>query len=350
MTRLQPPRWLTFAILAVATVSSGCALAPKTVIAVPDMPKELNKVTMPEYVIEPPDVLLVDLIAAVPKPPYRIQPLDSLALRLDALVEAPLAGIFPVEIDGTLSLGANYGSVPVAGLTLEEAKKAIEKQALKFARKATADVALAQGRALQQVRGPHLVRQDGVIGLGTYGSVRVTGMTIPQARAAIEAHLSQYFQAPEISLDISGFNSKVYYVIFDGGGSGASVSRQAITGNETVLDAIGNLNGLSPIANTHNIWVSRPAPEGKGTTVLPVDWPAIVECGNVSTNYQLLPGDRLFVKALPAVTIETRLSRFLNPLERIAGFSILGAGTINTLKFRNGGGLGGIGGGGIGGF
>jgi hypothetical protein len=58
------------------------------------------------------------------------------------------------------------------------------------------------------------------------------------AKAAIENHLSKFFQKPSISLDISGFNSSVYYVIFDGGGFGEQVNRFPFTGNETVLDAI----------------------------------------------------------------------------------------------------------------
>ena len=37
------------------------------------------------------------------------------------------------------------------------------------------DVAVAESRALQQIRGEHLVRTDGTVGLGVYGSVQVDG-------------------------------------------------------------------------------------------------------------------------------------------------------------------------------
>ncbi|MFM8984663.1 MAG: hypothetical protein ACKONH_01140, partial [Planctomycetia bacterium] len=40
--------------------------------------KELAKVTLPAYVIEPPDILLVDALRVVPKPPFRIQSFDTL--------------------------------------------------------------------------------------------------------------------------------------------------------------------------------------------------------------------------------------------------------------------------------
>src|SRR6266566_3224259 len=42
------------------------------------VPTEKSKVTLPEYVIEPPDILLIDVIKLVPKAPYRFEPLDVL--------------------------------------------------------------------------------------------------------------------------------------------------------------------------------------------------------------------------------------------------------------------------------
>src|SRR5438270_577635 len=79
---------------------------------------------------------------------------------------------------------------------------------------------LAEYRGQQQVRGEHLVRPDGTVGLGTYGEVHLAGFTLLEAKAAIEAHLSQFIQKPEISLDVAGYNSKVYFVVFDQGGFG----------------------------------------------------------------------------------------------------------------------------------
>src|SRR5690348_12424847 len=46
------------------------------------VPRELAKVTLPTYVIEPPDILLVDALRVVPLPPYRIAPLDILFIEV----------------------------------------------------------------------------------------------------------------------------------------------------------------------------------------------------------------------------------------------------------------------------
>ena len=48
------------------------------------------------------------------------------------------------------------------------------------------------------------MRTDGTVSLGTYGSVQVVGLTLAQAKKAIETHLSAFLQAPEVSVDDPG--------------------------------------------------------------------------------------------------------------------------------------------------
>src|SRR5215831_19854409 len=123
--------------LAVLSASSGCrtwyGLNPvpaKAVGAPPSyVPTELNKVSLPPYVIEPPDILLVDALRIVPKEPFHIEPLDILQVDAEGtLPEAPIHGLYQVEPGGMLNLGASYGKVRVGGLSLDEAAGAVEKQ------------------------------------------------------------------------------------------------------------------------------------------------------------------------------------------------------------------------------
>jgi polysaccharide biosynthesis/export protein len=339
---------LTLALLSgCQTLHPGPQHAPLTL----PLPRELKKVSLPPYVIEPPDILQIDAVRLVPKPPYRIEPLDALSIGVpEALPNEPISGVYTVEPDGRINLGPSYGSVAVAGMTQEEARKAIESHLGPILKAPQAFVALAQTRGVQQVQGPHLVRPDGTVGLGVYGGVFVTGMTLPEAKEAVEAHLTQFFVRPEVSLDVTAYNSKVYYVVSDGGGSGEQVTRLPITGNETVLDAVGTVGGLGPISSKHKIWIVRPTPDDADCDqVLPVDWNAIVRRGVTRTNYQLLPGDRLYVQAQSFVTFDTQLGRFLAPFERMFGFTLLGNATVRALQ-GNSGGQGGAGGGFGGGF
>jgi polysaccharide export outer membrane protein len=273
------------------------------------VPTELQKIMHAPYVIEPPDVLYIDAVRIVPKPPYCIEPLDILLIQVaETLPNQPIAGPFSVSPDGTVNLGYSYGSVRVAGLTLEQAAVVIRNQLARNLRDPQVAVALAQFRGVQQTRGEHLVGQDGTITLGTYGCVPVTGLTLHQAKLAIEQHLSQYLLNPEISLSIAAYNSKVYYLIVDGGGFGQQVFRFPITGNETVLDAVSQINGLPPITSTKRLWLARPAPAGNCCyQILPIDWHAIVQTADPATNYQLFPGDRIYIKANKMLAINNYL-------------------------------------------
>ena len=329
--------WLV-AMAIVCVSGTGCVHRDLRPVAPIDGPRELAKAIHPEYTIEPPDILLIDALYLVPLPPYRIKSLDALLVRVPkAATVDPINGIYQVDPDGTINLGVSYGTVRVAGLTLAEAKTAIEKRLAGTLANPVAEVAIAESRGLQQVRGQHLVRTDGTVSLGTYGSVQVVGLTLAQAKKAIEAHLSAFLQTPEVSVDVAAYNSKVFYVVYDGGGAGQQVYRLPITGNETVLDAVSQLNGLSPVSDTHRMWVARPGPPGHGCQVMPVDWTGITACARTETNYQLFPGDRIYVKADPLVTIDTKLGRMLSPIERILGVTLLGETTVRSFGNGNNG-------------
>lgn len=335
-----------FALVLTSFQAGGChsvQTAPGNTVPAEGLPRELVKVSLPEYRVEPPDVLLIEAVRAIPKPPYKAEPLDVLFVQLAAPIpDNPLSGPVTIEPDGTIALGPAYGgAVRVVGLTIPEIKAALEKHLTEVAKLKAPQitVSLAQAQAAQRITGPHLVRQDGVVALGTYGSVSVAGLTLSEARQAIEAHLSQYLQNPKISVDVQGYNSKLYYVIQDGGGAGQTVTRLPITGNETVLDAIAQLNGLSPVASQDRIWVSRPAPTGCAYQILPVNWRAITECGDTTTNYQLMPGDRIFVASYPMVRLDTTMARLISPVERALGIILLGNSVKQSLRNNNGNGL-----------
>jgi polysaccharide export outer membrane protein len=336
-------RWIGLWFL-LASLAVGC-VHTRHEAEIPATFNERNKASLPEYIIEPPDILQIDLLYAVPLPPYHIQPMDLLALTVTNTPAAdPIAGVFPVDPDGTVALGGRYGNVTVAGMTMNQARTALEKHLSTILKDAKVSLSIAQGRGAQLVRGPHIVRPDGTVALGNYGSVRVSGLTLTDAKKAIEAALAKSLQSPEVVVNVIGYNSKVYYVVFNLGGAGQQLIRLPVTGNDTVLDAISQVNGLSSVSDPRKVWVARSAGPGEASQVLPVDWHGITKCGRAESNYQLFPGDRLYVQAYPLVSTDTQLARVLNPIERLLGFSLLGGFTIQQLKFNNnnGGGVGGV--------
>ena len=238
MLPAPPKKYVVLAIFAAVLCAGGCGCIHWGCATPVDnlVPNEAARVPQPPYTIEPPDILIVNAGNLVPQPPFRISPQDILSIRVNKeekpLIETqPISGLFAVSPEGRVDLGYSYGTVFVISMTLEEARKAIDSHLSGRFKGYQVYVDLAQSsQALQQIRGEHLVRGDGTIGLGSYGSVYVDSMTVDEARAAIEKHLSQYLQSPKISVDIGGFNSKVYYVITDLAGSGQKVFRLPLTG------------------------------------------------------------------------------------------------------------------------
>jgi polysaccharide export outer membrane protein len=186
----------------------------------------------------------------------------------------------------------------------------------------------------QPIRGQHLVRPDGTIGVGIYGSVYVAGMTLDQAREAIARQIrtvKKDFDIATLSVDVLAYNSKFYYIVSDGGGYGEQVIRLPITGSETVLDAISQIGGLNAVASKKQVWVARTA-GGHGQQILPVDWCGITKGGQVATNYQVMPNDRIYVNSKALVRVDTGLSRILSPVERVFGVTLLGSTTVNSIR------------------
>lgn len=311
-----------------ATLAANCDGDPAKMPA-----KELAKVSLPPYVIEPPDILLIDALRIVPKPPFRIQSFDSLQVIVEGtLLEQPINGIYVVEPGGLLDLGPSYGKVAVGGKSLDEAQDAVFRHLKRVLREPQVSLTLAQAAGQQQVTGEHLVGPDGTVNLGTYGSVYVTGLTLAEAKEVIEAQLDKFLDAPLVSVDVFSYNSKVYYVITEGAGQGDNVAKFPVTGNETVLDAIAQVNGLSKLSSKE-IWIARPAPSGIGCDqVLPVDIDAIMRGGATATNYQLLPGDRLFIAQDPWIAFNNIIEKVTAPFEQIMGSTLLGAQTVYTFQ------------------
>ncbi|MFM7108133.1 MAG: polysaccharide biosynthesis/export family protein [Planctomycetaceae bacterium] len=310
-----------------AITDANCPADPATLPA-----KELAKVTLPPYVIEPPDILLVDALRVVPKPPFRIQSFDTLQVIVEGtLLEQPINGLYVVEPGGMLDLGPSYGKVMVANQSLEEAQDSVFRHLKRILREPQVSLTLAQAAGQQQVAGEHLVGPDGTINLGTYGTVFVTGMTINEAKAAIEKHLAHYLDAPLVSVDVFSYNSKVYYVVTEGAGFGDNIARFPVTGNETVLDAISQINGLSRLSSK-DVWIARPAPSHVGCDqILPVDIDAIMKGASTATNYQIMPGDRVFIAQDQWIAFDSIVGKVTAPFERILGFSLLGAQTARQF-------------------
>ena len=219
--------------------------------------REKSKVSLPAYRIEPPDVISIEMLKLVPLPPYRAEVFDVLQIRANATPDQPMDNYYMVEAEGTINLGPPWGSVRVAGMTIEEIRADLGQVAPPRAQDPGPTVQLARVSGAQPVTGQYLVGPDGTVNLRQYGVVHIAGKTVIEARIAIEKHLQQFLDSPQVSVDVLAYNSKVFYIITQGAGLGDSVRRLPVTGNDKVLDAISQINGLSQVSSK-KIWIARP--------------------------------------------------------------------------------------------
>jgi polysaccharide export outer membrane protein len=337
------------------------------------VPREHNRVSLPTYRVAPPDILLIEAVNNLRPASTRLTAGDVVTIRLQNglplegggdLSQDPLQleakrqtelqykiinGPYVVRADGMIDLGPTYGEVAVEGLTIDQAKAALVRHL--HDRVGVADpklsVVLADMSGKQVISGEHLVRPDGTVGLGIYGDVHVAGMTLAEIRMFLGQYLSQFLHDPLVSVDVLAYNSRVYYLIMDGGGYGEQIVRLPCTGNETILDAVAQIEGLSQVSSKC-IWIARPCPSNVGQSqILRVNWDAITAGGIAATNYQLLPGDRIYVKADPMIATDNYLAKWLAPFDRVLGSMLLGTTTAQRIQFyKQFGQQGGSGGGG----
>ena len=94
--------------------------------------------------------------------------------------------------------------------------------------------------------------------------------------------------------------------------------------------------GLIPTTAPQNIRLVRPAPPGSCCEqVLPVNLAAIVVGGDPTTNYQLMPGDRLFVYRDPIVRGTIFLNRLAAPFNTVLNTILIYSFTARSVKSIN---------------
>jgi RNA polymerase sigma factor (sigma-70 family) len=151
-------------------------------------------------------------IPAIAEKSYHIQPGDLLKIHATpTLPNFPIQGIFPVESNGQVVLGAPYGSVNIKGLTLEEASDKIRGHLGTIIANAIVSVTRAviePGDLLnievanvlpgRPIKGIVQVEPSGKVPLGIgYGRVEVKGLTLEEAEDRIQSYLRRILVNPK---------------------------------------------------------------------------------------------------------------------------------------------------------
>jgi protein involved in polysaccharide export with SLBB domain len=194
----------------------------------------------PEYVVEPPDLLLVEVLEALPG--------------------QPISGERLVRPDGRISLGF-YGNLPVASLTLPQIKERIVLHLRKF------------------------------LNDETLGLLQTDEVGQPRRDAEGRLVVGDPRDTDRVFVDVTAYNSQNCYVM----GDVRIPGRLPYTGGDTVLDLLYYAGGLLPSADKAHIRLVRSYPKGSHPQVLPINYEEIAMGTDSSTNYAILPNDRLVV-------------------------------------------------------
>lgn len=269
-------------------------------------------------------LLLPKELALAPLDVYFVDIGDSILIepvKFDATIRLP--GDQTVQPDGHISLG-EFGRVQVAHKTIEQIETEVQAKIDEQLRrdlnidyeierrerveqrefeKRAADRARAKREAESARRdeGEKKNADDSAdrfkiteLNSGADDDLPLDFANDEEERLALERRINESLTQNQISVRLLNWDSKKIYVL----GEVNSPGSFTFLGNETVLDAIIEAGGINTKANRHQIIVSRPSTCSSCRTVMKVCYDQLVQLGDASTNYQLQPGDRVFVPAL----------------------------------------------------
>jgi protein involved in polysaccharide export with SLBB domain len=164
-------------------------------------------------------------------------------------------------------------------------------------------------RGRQEFAGNYLVEPDGCINLGRYGRLRVQGRVL----ADIGRELAGTIDVPahEVRVRVVDYRSQHVVLIGQVVGWQRTVPYQ---GQETVLDLLHRVGGITPGAAPQGVYVVR-AHLGDGRPeVFHVDLDNIVMKKDETTNIRILPSDHVYVGETRQARIEKCIPPWLRPV------------------------------------
>ncbi len=156
-----------------------------------------------------------------------------------------------------------------------------------------------------ELSGQFAVQVDGRIDLGDYGRPRVEGQPLTDIARLLAAETGS--EPEEVKVRVADFRSQ-HLVLF-----GQVIGWQRTVpyeGQETVLELLQRVGGITPGAEPGDVYVVRPhLGERQRPEVFHVDLQAIVMRHDEQTNLRLLPYDQIHV----GETRQARMERLLPP-------------------------------------
>jgi len=158
-----------------------------------------------------------------------------------------------------------------------------------------------------EVSGQYIINNEGKIQYEFVGDIKLAGLTKEEATKALVKRLSEYIVNPDVTVTITGYNSKIVYIVGEVGHPGKVYMRgDTITVREALVQAgLPLLTGV-----TKRSRLITPSKNAKTRESQDVNVYALIFQGDLSQNKIMKPGDVLFVPP----TFLTKTIRTLRPV------------------------------------
>jgi protein involved in polysaccharide export with SLBB domain len=151
---------------------------------------------------------------------------------------------------------------------------------------------------------------DGRIRLGALGQPRIEGQTTAEAATAVASLVGA--SPDRVSVRVVGYESQKVYVF----GAVHGLQRAVpFHGEETVVDLLHRLGGITAGAEPGSVYVIRPhIASGGRPEIFTVDLRAIVMKHDSRTNLRLAPGDQVYISETPRARYAKCIPPLLRPI------------------------------------
>ena len=171
------------------------------------------------------------------------------------------------------------------------------------------------------------IAPDGTITYPLVGAITVEGLTYPELVQTLTAAIKDYYQDPQVSVNIIELNNQKVFVL---GAGVATPSVLQLQSEMTVLEALTRSGGLSATARTNNVLLIRGGLEDP--QLYKVNVASITNKGQMDQMIYLQRGD---IVVVPQRTI-TSTAQYFRDISAILAPAVGGSAIYRNMRQQNG--------------
>jgi polysaccharide export outer membrane protein len=168
--------------------------------------------------------------------------------------------------------------------------------------------------------GTYAIGPNGAIQYNYVGDVSLEGMTKEQAAEILTERLKAFVRAPQVYVEIIGFNSKAIYILGEVGRPGKYAMRGDSIKIRDALIAAGLVTNYASLGKVHVIKAHETDP-----TTRVLNLKSVFYKGKLKNNIDLVHGDIVVVPSTLMGKVNSFVSAIVNPASRARSIAALAA-------------------------